>query len=274
MKLSRAIFISCGVAIVVAAYAVYENTAIQISRYEIANEKISKDNFGLRICHLSDIHVKASPQDYGPMIKATAEARPDIIAISGDLIDSRASDISAAVSLCETLSDIAPVYFVTGNHEEGLPADLYIKAIGSLRLAGIHVLDGRAEFYEKNGAKINIIGMSDSEYPDLDSIKELCRPNVYNVLICHRPQFAEEYAASGADLTLCGHAHGGQARIPFIGGVIAPDQYFFPKYYEGKHNFGDRAVIISRGIGNSLIPIRINNRPEVVIIDLKADKDG
>lgn len=268
-------FAKAAVAVGIAAaaalgYVAYENLAIGITRYDITGENFPEGLSELKICHLSDIHVKTNPRDYGQLIKAAAKCEPDIITVSGDLVDSRVSDISAAVSLMETLTDIAPVYYVTGNHEERLPTDLYFKVIEDLRAAGVRVLEDCAEIYEKNGCRINIIGMFDREYPDCDMLSGLIEPGLFNVLVCHRPQFAESYAAYGASLALCGHAHGGQARLPFIGGIIAPDQGFFPDYYEGVHEINGRYTVISRGIGNSIIPVRINNRPEVLLITARG----
>lgn len=264
MKRSHVILAAVLAVAASAGYAVYENTAVTLTNYTVRSDKLPEDFPGLKICHLSDIHVKTNPQNYGRMIKLAAEMKPDIIAISGDLIDSRASDFDAAASIVETLCEIAPVYYVTGNHEEHLPTELYFKALEALQAAGAHILDGNSETFIKGGVKINIAGMSDREYPSVDGIKELCREDRFNVFICHRPQFIGLYAEAGADLSLCGHAHGGQARLPFLGGVIAPDQGFFPEFYEGLHDNNGRFAVISRGIGNSIVPVRVNNRPEVV----------
>ncbi len=268
----RAVGIAAAVGVLTCAaigYAVYENTAIQLARYEIASQALPESLAGLRICHLSDIHVKPEPRDYGPLIKAAASTEPDLITVSGDLVDSRVSDISAAVSLMETLAQIAPVYYVTGNHEERLPPEIYAEVLKSLEDAGVHLLRDSSELFVMDGVAVNIMGVCDRKYPDFDLIRSLEQDGLFNLLISHRPQFAKEYAEAGADLTVCGHAHGGQARIPFIGGLIAPDQMFFPEFYQGVHEFSGRYTVISRGIGNSLIPVRVNNRPEVVLIEIK-----
>lgn len=90
------------------------------------------------------------------------------------------------------------------------------------------------------------------------------------ILISHRPEFFNEYVATGVDLVLSGHTHGGQFRIPFVGGLVAPHQGFFPKYDVGMYTENNTSMIVSRGIGNSIIPIRFNNRPEVIVIKLQA----
>ncbi len=92
--------------------------------------------------------------------------------------------------------------------------------------------------------------------------------NAYTVLLSHRPEQLDVYTANGTDLALCGHAHGGQIRLPFIGGLFAPNQGFFPKYTAGVHQKGRTKMVVSRGLGNSLAPLRINNRPELVVLTL------
>ena len=269
MKRKSAICICACVAAAAAAYLTFENEAVTVTKYEFSSEKIAESFDGFKICHLSDIHVKTLPRSYSSIIKKVSAERPDIIAVTGDLVDSRDSNVSAAMSLMETLCSVAPVYYVTGNHEERLPTEEYLETISSLSQIGVRVLDGRVEKIAREGGEINIIGLFDSQYFSPESLSGLVDDSLFNLLLIHRPQYAEAYASAGADLALCGHAHGGQIRLPILGGVIAPDQYFFPEYYEGIHRFGDSATIISRGLGNSLVPFRINNRPEIVTITLR-----
>ena len=261
----------CGIcAAAAAAYLTFENTALTVTDYEFASPKISAELDGFKICHLSDIHVKSAPRGYSSLIKKVAAISPDIIAITGDLIDSEKTDLATAEALVSRLCDIAPVYFVTGNHEERLSPEGYIAAISTISSAGAKILNGESVSVEKNGAVVNVVGLSDAPefYPS--RVEGLFSDSEFNLLLSHRPQFAEAYANAGADLTLCGHAHGGQMRVPFVGGLIAPDQYFFPEFFEGLHPYGERATVISRGVGNSLIPFRINNRPEVVAVTLRG----
>lgn len=265
----KKIAVACAVAAVAAAgYLTYENYAIGTTYYTVEADGASEEFGGFRICHLSDIHVKKHGRTYSQLIRLTEKQHPDIIAITGDLVDSRDSDIPSAISLIETLCDIAPVYYVTGNHEERLPAQTYLELMSALNAAGAHILDGKAEKTEINGLAVNIAGFSDNPEFDIKEASTLLDSGAFNILLNHRPQFAPDYAEAGADLSLCGHAHGGQIRLPFIGGIIAPDQYFFPTYSEGLLNFGKGCTVISRGIGNSLLPFRVNNRPELVVIDI------
>lgn len=254
----------------VAGYCIFENATIGVTEYSLESDKISGS---IRVCHLSDIHVKNSGWNFEQIIKKTAAQNPDIILVTGDLIDSRVSDISRACTLIETLCEIAPVYYVTGNHEERLPADIYATALKQIHDAGAVLLKDRAEKIDISGNTVNVMGLFDRSYPDLSLIGSMRDENALNLLAVHRPQFAEEYAESGADIAFCGHAHGGQIRIPFVGGVFSPDQYFFPKYFQGVHTFEKGSTVISRGIGTNLFIWRINNRPEIVSVEIKGKKE-
>ena len=142
-------------------------------------------------------------------------------------------------------------------------------------------LECQRELLEKNGAVIQLIGLDDLGFsPVNDQIEEatvmmgqtlieLVDEATYTVLLAHRPELIDIYVESTVDLVLCGHAHGGQFRIPFIGGVYAPGQGLFPKYDSGLYEVGETQMVVSRGIGNSIIPLRVNNRPEVVLVELQ-----
>ena len=133
----------------------------------------------------------------------------------------------------------------------------------------------------KGSETIQIAGLDDPDFTERDTyiqdsmvqtkISNLSLSDEYCILLSHRPELFAEYVSEEADLVLSGHAHGGQFRLPFIGGVIAPDQGLFPKYDAGKYSKNHTTMIVSRGIGNSIIPVRINNRPEIVIVELVCD---
>ena len=269
MKKKQAVCICAAVIALSAAYLTFENEALMLTEHDFVSEKVSEPFDGFKICHLSDIHVKSNKKSYSRLIGMVTDASPDIIVISGDLVDSRVTLVPSALSLVEKLTKIAPVYYVTGNHEERLPPEIHERIVDGLTALGVHIMNGVAETIERGGEVINIAGLFDEDHFYVTTAAELFDEDVLNILINHRPQFAEDYAKAGADLTFTGHAHGGQMRIPFVGGVIAPDQYFFPEFYEGVHYYGDRATVISRGIGNSLCPFRVNNRPEVIVVTLR-----
>ena len=238
----------------------------RLTEYTIsASEELS----GLKIAHISDLHNTQLGRDNEKILKILAEAQPDIIAVTGDMIDSRNTNIDVALAFAGEAMEIAPLYYATGNHESRI-ADYPLLESG-LRDMGAAVL--RDEAAEIKG--MAVIGLDDPAFRTHDAkdtariIDELKGDAPFALVLSHRPELLDSYAESGADLVLSGHAHGGQIRLPFIGGVIAPHQGFFPELTEGVHEKGGTSLVISRGLGNSLFPFRVNNRPEVVLITLK-----
>ena len=143
------------------------------------------------------------------------------------------------------------------------------------------MLEDEAIQLKRDKEAITLIGLSDpnftlkgdifGEAPAMVSTKRNSLADdesSYSIFLAHRPELCESYARCNIDLVLSGHAHGGQFRLPFIGGLIAPDQGIFPKYDAGLFTNGSTNMIVSRGLGNSIIPIRFNNRPEVIVIEL------
>ena len=149
--------------------------------------------------------------------------------------------------------------------------------------AGVIVLEDKAVQLERSGSLLTLIGLSDpnfairnnlfNEVPAMISTKlnDLTKDETnYTILLSHRPELFDTYVSCGVDLVLSGHAHGGQFRLPLIGGLVAPNQGFFPKYDAGLYTEGSTNMIVSRGIGNSIIPLRFNNRPEIVLVEFRA----
>ena len=177
---------------------------------------------------------------------------------------------------------IAPVYFVTGNHEANFSH--YDQFKTGLEASGVTVLEDEAIQLVYNNEMITLIGLSDpdftikgdmfNEVPAMVNTKLnslIDDENSYTILLSHRSELFETYVCCGVDLVLCGHAHGGQFRLPFIGGLVAPNQGLFPKYDSGLYTDGKTNMVVSRGLGNSIIPFRFNNRPEVVLVELNTE---
>ena len=208
------------------------------------------------------------------------DAEPDIIAITGDLIDSRNTDVEVALAFAEEAVQIAPCYYVTGNHEARI--DKYNELIEGLESKGVVHLHNKSVILEQDNESITLIGIRDPSFQAdylfddeasvVDSVlSELMRKaNGYTVLLSHRPEMFDVYVSNEVDLVLSGHAHGGQFRLPFIGGVVAPGQGLFPEYDAGLYTEDNTNMIVSRGIGNSILPFRVNNRPEVILIELES----
>lgn len=256
-------------AVLAGGYCIWQNEDIGISRYTYTSHKISGELEGLKIVHISDLHNKEFGENSSRLISLVSKESPDMIIISGDLVDSRHTDIEAALRFAEQAKSLAPTYYSTGNHEERLSNETYAHLLSSLEEIGVHVLQNESETVYFGNESLVVFGKQDGAVAFIGDIYN--RTDKLKLLIAHKPQLIKQYAAAGADLVFSGHAHGGQVRIPFIGGVLAPDQGFFPKLTEGVHTFDDTTMVISRGLGNSLCPIRINNRPELVVITLKSE---
>lgn len=260
-------------------WTIWGNTALTLTRISAESDKIPQEFDGFKIAHISDLHDAELGEDNAALIALIADEKPDIIAITGDLIDSNRTDIDRALRFASRAAELAPVYYVTGNHEGALMD--YWKLKEGLETLGVTVLTDSAVTITREGAAIRIIGIDDPNFATRDEIAEgfpamikgkvqrLCAEDEFNLLLAHRPEYIESYIAGGAELILSGHTHGGQLRLPFIGGLIAPGQGLFPKYDAGLYKFDGAKMIISRGLGNSVIPLRFNNRPEVVSVTLK-----
>jgi len=253
-----------------------------VSEILIFSDRLPASFSGYRIAHVSDLHNTEFGEDNETLLQMLSESQPDIIVITGDLIDAQHTDIGIALSFTKEAMKIAPTYYVTGNHEASSSQYNTLK-IG-FKDAGVTVLEDEIIYLEQGNEVIALLGLSDPDFtikgdlfgevPAMVSTKlknMLEQDKVYSVLLSHRPELFETYAACGVDLVLSGHAHGGQFRLPFVGGLIAPDQGLFPKYDAGLYINGNTNMIVSRGIGNSVIPIRFNNRPEIILIELQAD---
>ena len=265
----------------VVAGVVHSNVVPELNRTTVVCSRLPKQFDGFVVAQVSDFHNCRLGKDHKRVISLLEKSEPDIIVITGDLIDSRRTDVDTALDFVNRAVKIAPCYFVTGNHEARVKSE-YSKLKKGLEAAGVTVLDGKCTEIEKDGAKITVAGFDDpsfavkeiqEKYDDIAD-KELEKLGVsekdFVLLLAHRPEIFEVYAKHNADLVLCGHAHGGQFRLPFVGGVFVPNQGLFPEYDSGYFASGNSQMIISRGIGNSLMPVRLNNRPEVVAVELKA----
>lgn len=256
-------------------WILWANKAPKLSKISISAPS------GLKIAHISDFHNAKLKNNNSELVSMIKDAQPDIIAITGDLIDSRHTDVQVSIDFVREITKIAPCYYVPGNHESRMEEE-YNTLKNALTDLGVTILcDSRATL-EKDGQIFTLIGIEDPMFIiEKDSVESTCEVirgkleplskenESYTILLSHRPEAFEEYVSAGVDLALTGHAHGGQAQIPFVGGLIAPNQGFFPKYSEGLHTEGKTNMVISRGIGNSLCPLRVNNRPEVVLITLE-----
>lgn len=269
--------------IALAIWTIWGNKALMVSRITISSDRLPVSFSGFRIAHVSDLHNTEFGEDNATLLEMLSDCQPDIIVITGDLIDANHTDVDVALTFAQKSIEIAPTYYVTGNHEASSSEYDTLKA--GLESAGVAVLEDEVVYLERDGEAIALLGLSDPDFAikgdlfgevpamistKLDKLLE--QECAYSILLSHRPELFETYAASGVDLVLSGHAHGGQFRLPFVGGLIAPDQGLFPRYDAGLFMDGNTNMVVSRGLGNSIIPIRFNNRPEIVLIELYGTK--
>lgn len=262
----------------VVGWMVWGNLTIGTTHYEIAFENLPSSFEGYKIAQISDLHNAKFGENNARIIEILHEENPDMIAITGDLIDSNRTDIDIAVQFMQQAVHIAPCYYVTGNHEAWIGED-YQQLEKKMIDVGVRILHDEVMPIYKDGESIQLIGLDDPDFADRDAVvqdsmldsklKNLKLQDGFKLLLSHRPETFHSYVSTNVDLVLSGHAHGGQFRMPFIGGIVAPNQGLFPEYDAGV--FGERGttMVVSRGIGNSIIPVRLNNRPEIVIVKLQ-----
>lgn len=263
---SKKIILLLTAAVLLFVFFYCENNIIGKTYISYGNDKIPEAFKGYKIVHISDLHNKEFGKNQSALLDMIEEEKPDIIVVTGDSIDCRKTNIDIAMEFIDGALKIAPVYFVTGNHEYNIPHKYEIFRERLIE-SGAVVLENEAIEITGDSQTINIYGISDHGNYSIDSTLDSfdIDKSEFNILLSHRPELLETYSEYGFDLVFTGHAHGGQIRIPCIGGVIAPNQGLFPEYTEGIHTIGETSEIISRGLGNSIAPVRAFNRPEIII---------
>ncbi|MFW5648778.1 MAG: metallophosphoesterase [Candidatus Alkaliphilus sp. MAG34] len=266
-------------------FLIYQNNSLSVTNYIYRNPELPEGFHGYKIAQISDLHNK---NFHGRLTEKVKEAEPDIIVITGDLIDSRNTKIDTAVNFVRQAVKIAPTYFVSGNHEQSSKEyDLLKKELKKLN---VQIIDNYYTTLIQNGGEIGLMGIADpaieqnkkpyfrhdsNRYIENNLERLFNRASTdFNILLSHRPEYFDLYKDMNIDLVFCGHAHGGQIRIPFNGGIFAPGQGLFPKYTDGIHSDGETSMVVSRGLGNSIFPFRIFNRPELVLVTFCSVKQG
>ena len=322
--LTRRAFVLGGAAVALAAlsgWVAWGNGALEATRVAVASARLPRAFDGYRVAHVSDLHNAEFGPDNRDLLDMLRSLGPDLVAVTGDLVDSRRTDFDVAARFVEGAAAVAPVMCVAGNHEARVARrDPTGYAAHERRLAavGATVLHGGVRTAERDGARIAVLGVDDpsaqtgaedgfrgvATWDEADIMRRRLAGLAvgvrsgnavgagrdggettgdgapFTLLLSHRPELFDVYAEAGVDLVLAGHAHGGQFRLPFVGGVLAPNQGFFPRYDAGLYT-GEpsgpsghaTSMVVSRGLGNSLFPFRVNNRPEVVLVELHRQPD-
>lgn len=317
-----------------ALFYLFENNAIATTELTYCSPRVPEGFDGCRIVQVSDLHNKTFGKGNKKLVRKIRNLRPDMIFLTGDLIDKRRPDLQGALEFAMQAGEIAPAYFVTGNHEQW--SGIWEELIPGLEEAGITVLDNQytalfrgddalflmgladIDFISYNGEmdggvmpkerklRLNrgkpryspaqkdafeaelhkLCRQADLEWPSVMPYRDLAEKTPFKILLSHKPEFAEIYARQEVDLIFCGHAHGGQVRLPIIGGLYSPGQGLLPRFTSGMYDLKRRtgkkeseglpeansAMVVSRGMGDSVIPMRIGNRPELILVTLRRNR--
>jgi uncharacterized protein len=261
--LSRRAFIIGGIGTL--SYLYFDLHSIAIKQYTIVIPNLPKDFEGFTVLHLTDLHSKEYGENQKQLISLINRQSFDMVAITGDLVDRNNPNTESALSLVRGLKS-KPVFFVPGNHEWW--TDYRIKS--SLENHGVRILENKTFKYTKGNSHIWIVGVDDP-YLRRDKLDEALggvTDSQPKILLAHAPNIFPSAIKSNVELILVGHTHGGQVRLPLVGAVVAPGQGLFPKFDYGIFTSGSTNMIINGGLGESVLPIRFYNRPEVVLVKL------
>lgn len=290
----------------------WSRKSIVTTEYSLESDRIPAEFDGFCIVQVSDLQSEYFGREQKNLLEQVRREKPEVIVFTGDLADRNHTDYRASLTAVEGLAQIAPVYYVNGNHELALPQEDISQIYDLMKDAGVVLLFDETAVIEKKGAALCLTGLSeetvyesklhgqvgaeagDGKVPDtvsgrkkisdadiaesviLDKMKELQKTSDSNkgfsILLVHEPQFLATYARGRFDLIFAGHAHGGQIRLPFTQGLFAPGQGILPHLTAGVHTYGKTKMVISRGLGNSTFPFRLFNRPEIVSVKLVKKK--
>lgn len=279
MRVKKKWFIPIGILALSSWFLYRENNQIDTTAVTVQSDKLPAAFNDYKILQIADLHGKSFGSRQKVLLKKVNKLQPDVILMTGDLIDSRRNGEEEALQLMKQLIPDYPVYFVTGNHE----VRLNLTILPKLERLGVTVFRNTSVPLERDGQFIELLGIDDPtttrwseglQEPDgirqsLDQAQSTADPRAFQLLMAHRPEYLPLYAERKVDLVLSGHAHGGQIRLPFTDGMYAPGQGFFPELTAGQHTMENTRLIISRGLGNSLFPFRIFNHPELIVVTLR-----
>ena len=281
-RLILIIFILVLAAAGVVVYSYFDQNKLSYELYHLYSDKVAVGE-NIRVIALADLHNKEFGKDNAELIEEVARMKPDIIVIAGDMVDKSQDNTSTALNLCLRLKEIAPLYYGFGNHESNMVYVQGIRFDEELKAAGINLLINSAQTLNIKDTDIDIgsvaTGSDDDEYErySADFVKEFedYEPDTHlKLMITHFPSlYYDKMKDAKFDLGICGHLHGGQIRLPIVGGLYAEWNHkieLFPKYCYGKFELDNCTIIVSRGLGNHEIVPRINNRPEITVIDINS----
>ncbi len=271
-----------------------ENNTLEVTHYTYSSPLVSYGMSKTRAVVVSDLHSKRVGFGGQKLSHEIKQQYPDIIFITGDIIDGRRKDFEKTREFLENIKGIAPIYYVRGNHEHYLDEDELKKLSEIFEEADVNVLCDEARMITLGSQQINLVGVDDlydvykqdRDYYDklgtqetkrifavqnANTARELVKDGYLNIILCHRPDMYEYYSGTGNDLVLSGHSHGGQIRSKFVMWMLREKSVFkaLSSYNGGMWQQDSASMVVSRGIGNSVFPFRINNNPELVVISFE-----
>ena len=263
----------CIALVILIPFFIWQNNYLTETTYQYDVSGIDPALGGMKIAQISDLHNKKFGSGQKSLLQKLENYQPDMIVVTGDVVDSNNTNVEVALEFLAGAVKIVPTYYVIGNHEMWLDASTLAELKEGMEKLGVHYIDNECLTIPYGETTYNLIGLDvDNLYGSkFDQCVEAMDENKLSILLAHEPQYFNRYCTIGMDLVFTGHAHGGQVRLPFVGGLVAPDQGLFPEYTEGTHVDGDTTMVVSRGLGNSIIPVRIFNFPEIVYVELKAE---
>ncbi len=264
----------------------YINSDFEVSHYNITGRKVSRD---VRLAVLADLHNCMCGDGGRQLFTAIEGEKPDIVIIAGDMVDAKERpDPYETMKVLKLIHDHYPVIYGMGNHEKKVLEGRYLQKIRKsfkkgLKEADLRILSNSYKYLADTGIKVSCLDLPMSYFgrikdPELGvgQMKEYLGDidkGYFNILIAHDPQYFDTYSQYGPDLVLSGHMHGGVIRIPFLGGLVSPKLRLFPEYDAGLFEKNNTKMIISRGLGMHTIHLRINNPPELVIVDIRKENE-
>ena len=277
--------IACIVLFIACVSYIMSFFVIDVTNYTVNSIKIPEEFDGFKILQLSDLHNYSFEKNNKKILKIVEKQSPDIVVLTGDMVNTNSKSYNNFYNLAKTLAKNYPTYYIMGNHELKLSGKEQLQMMIRLKSFGINILNNTQASIVKDGKLIYLHGLhqpvltyknnlKNNEYYDftLAQMTQLLptpNSNSFNVLLAHSPFDFEVFKDWGVDLVLSGHVHGGLVRMPFIGGVLSPERALFPKYSAGEYTIGNSKMIVSRGLGNGTINLRILNNPEICVITLK-----
>ncbi len=260
-----------------AGFVYWQNFTLQVEPVELFFESLPPQFDGLRVAELSDLHGRSFGKNNVRLLRTLQKARPDMICICGDLFDEK-TDLTMLEPLLTGLTDIAPVYYVTGNHEWQVKNLREI--LQKMRAWGVTVLENEERVLFRGGAEMVVAGVHDPCGPyDMKTPAALVRElrsaqgNDFILMLSHRNDELAMWSQLGVQLVLSGHCHGGVVRLPFVGGVFGTRRELFPEYDAGVYRQDGTTLFVSRGLGYTNVHFRLFNRPHVPIMILRSGKN-